>query len=144
MISVTGESMVGRPGTAAKVFGALGASSINILMISQSASELNMSIVVRRRSLDRAAKVVSTALSHDGVDAKIDTDPDVAIIAAVGTGMRSTPGIGSRILNAVAKAHINVKMIAQGSNELNLSLVVGEDESMKALSALHSAIVLKR
>jgi aspartate kinase len=144
MITITGESMVGRPGTAAKVFGALGASSINILMISQSASELNMSVVVRRRSLDRAAKVVSSALSRDGVDAKIDTDPDIAIIAAVGSGMRNTPGVGSRILNAVAKAHVNVKMIAQGSTEINLSLVVKESESIKALSALHSAIVLAR
>lgn len=143
LVTVSGEAMVGRPGTAARVFGALGAASINILMISQSASELNMSMVVRRQSLDRAAKVVSSALSHDGVAAKIGVDPEVAVLAAVGTGMRGTPGIASRILEAITEVGVNVKVMVQGSTDVNMSLVVKEADAAKALSALHSAIVSK-
>ncbi|HXW37985.1 MAG TPA: aspartate kinase [Nitrososphaerales archaeon] len=144
MITVSGESMVGRPGTAARVFGSLGEASINVLMISQSASELNMSIVVRRQALHRAAKVVSEALKRSGVDANILLDPEVSVLAAVGAGMRETPGVGSKILTAVSRAGVNVKMIVQGSTELNLSLVVREEDAENALSALHSAIIARR
>jgi aspartate kinase len=144
LVTVSGESMVGRPGTAAKVFGALGAASINILMISQSASELNMSIVVRRKLVDRAAKVISSALSRDGVAAGIGVDAEVVVLAAVGAGMRGTPGIGSRILKAITDVDVNVRMMVQGSTDCNMSLVVKEADAAKALSALHSAIVLRR
>jgi aspartate kinase len=137
MVTVSGEGMHGAPGTAAKVLNALGRNDVNVLMISQSSSEANISLVVARSDLERAVTALRESLLKESLFKEVDSEADVSIVAAVGAGMKGTPGIAARLFRAVADKGVNVKMIAQGSSELNVSFVVREDDVMKSVHALH-------
>ena len=135
MLTVRGASMVGEAGTAAKFFDLLADAKINIMMISQSVSESNISVVMKKQYLERAYEVVNLELGKD--TKKIEVEPDVSVVASVGEGMKGTPGVAARMFRAVAEAGVNVRMIAQGSSELNISFVVKEEDGTKAVKALH-------
>jgi Aspartokinases len=92
LINISGAGMVGAPGTAAKVFEVLGKNKINILMISQGASEANISLVVRRNVLEKAVNALELALLGGGLIREINAEDDVCVISVVGAGMRNTPG----------------------------------------------------
>jgi aspartate kinase len=126
VITVSGAGMVGAPGTAAKVFEVLGKENINILMISQSVSESNISLVIQRKLLERAVNTLEIALLGRDFIREVMSEDDVCVVAVLGAGMKGMPGVASRIFSAVAKEGINVRMIAQGSSELNVSFVVKE------------------
>ncbi len=138
MITLSGGGMMGAPGTAAKIFKVLGDRAINILMISQSSSEVNISLVVPEESLDRAiATLEMTILGKDNVR-EVDPDPNISVISLVGAGMRGTPGIAAKVFDSVAEQGINVRMIAQGSSEANISFAVDRVDGVKAVKVLHS------
>jgi len=139
LLTVAGETLQGRPGVAARVFSALASDRVNVLMISQSVSEANISMIVRRNSLRAAEKALRRELRGQGIS--IEGDPRVAVVAAVGAGMRGERGVAAKIFAAVASSGINVRMIAQGSSELNISFVVSEHDADGAVRALHSQIV---
>lgn len=143
LLTVAGESLQGKPGIAAKIFAALGAANVNVLMISQSVSEASISMVVRRRSLNAARTAVASRLSEEKVGASVEADPRVAVVAAVGAGMRGTRGVAAKVFGAVAARGINVRMIAQGSSELNISFVVDERKADAAARALHRLVIAK-
>ncbi|MEM3544131.1 MAG: aspartate kinase, partial [Nitrososphaerota archaeon] len=137
MISVRGASMVGRPGTVAKILETLARENINVMMISQSVSESSVSIVIKRDVLTKALNKLETALLGTGLVEDIESEDDVNVIAVVGEGMKGTPGVASRVFGAVAKKGINIRMIAQGSSELNISFVVREEDGYEAVRAIH-------
>jgi aspartate kinase len=137
MVTVSGEGMHGEPGTAAKVLDALGKNGVNVLMISQSSSEASISLIVARSDLETAITALRESLLKESMFKEITSDAEVSIVAAVGAGMRGAPGIAARLFRAVADKGVNVKMIAQGSSELNISFVVREDDVLKAVHALH-------
>jgi aspartate kinase len=137
MITVSGSGMVGTPGTAARIFDVLGRNGINVLMISQSSSEANISFVIPRSLLGKAVTALETTLLGGGLIKNVEAEADVCIIAAVGAGMKGTPGVAARIFKAVGDEGINVRMIAQGSSELNISFVVKETDGERAIRALH-------
>ena len=134
--------MIGTPGVAAQIFSILGQNHINILMISQGSSEANISIIIRRKDLDQAVQLLEFSLLGKGVIRNVSFEDDVCVIAVVGAGMRGTIGVASRIFQAVADSHINVRVIAQGSSELNVSFVVGENDGARAVQALHNEFQL--
>jgi aspartate kinase len=72
----------------------------------------------------------------------VTAEKDVCVISAVGAGMRGTPGIAARIFGAIARKNVNIRMIAQGSSELNISFVVSEKDGKEALRALHKEFAL--
>jgi aspartate kinase len=137
MITVSGAGMHGAPGTAAKVLDALGRTDVSVLMISQSSSEANISLVIARSNLERATTALKESLLKESLFKEITSEADVSIVAAVGAGMKGTRGIAARIFRAVADEGVNIKMIAQGSSELNISFVVREDDVLKSVHALH-------
>lgn len=137
LITVSGFGMVGTPGTAARVFSTLGNHGVNVLMISQSSSEANISLIVARDHLGRAVNALETSLLGGNLVREVTTEEDVAIVAAIGAGMKGTPGVAASVFSAVARRGINVRMIAQGSSELNISFVVKETDGPQALMALH-------
>ncbi len=141
LLTVSGEALQGSPGIAARIFTALGEARVNILMISQSVSEANISMITRRGSLRHAEAALTHRLEHDGISAEVVSDPDIAVVAAVGAGMRGEKGVAARVFGAVASRGINVKMIAQGSSELNISFVVKEKDADEAVRALHRLVV---
>ena len=143
LIDVSGGGMVGAPGTAAKIFDALAKNRVNIMMISQSPSESSISIVVRRDELDKAITTLDLNLLGKVVK-RVNINNDVAVIAAVGSGMRGIKGVAARVFNAVAKRNVNVIMIAQGSSELNLAFVVNDSDCEQAVIALHDEFELSK
>jgi len=137
MVTVSGAGMHGAPGTAAKVLDVVGCNDINVLMISQSSSEANISLVIARSNLERAVNALRESLLKERLFNEIDSDPYVSIVAVVGAEMKGTPGVAARLFRAVADRGVNVRLIAQGSSELNISFVVREDDVLKSVRALH-------
>jgi aspartate kinase len=141
VITVSGAAMIGRPGTAAKVFEALAESRINIMMISQSVSEAGISLVINKDQAERAKAVLERTLMRTGAARAVTLVDDVCAIAAVGSGMAGHPGVAARVFGALAKKGINIIAIAQGSSELSISMVVGASAASEAVRALHGEFV---
>ena len=144
LVNVSGAGMVGTPGTAAKIFDILGRDNINILMISQSVSEANISFVIQRSLSERAVSTLEIALLGRGLIREVTAEDDVCVVAVVGAGMKGTPGVASKIFTAIARKGINVRMIAQGSSELNISFVVKETDGEDAVRAIHEEFKLNK
>lgn len=143
LIDVRGGSMVGAPGTAAKIFTTLAKVGVNVMMISQNPSESSISIVVKNTDLDKAVIALEMELLGKIIK-KLEITTDVAIIALIGSGMRGTIGVASKVFDAIAKRKVNVAMIAQGSSELNLAFVVKDSDSKSAVQALHQTFDLAK
>ncbi|MEM4189727.1 MAG: aspartate kinase [Candidatus Caldarchaeum sp.] len=137
MLTVRGPSMVGEPGTAAKILDTLYRAGVNVMMISQSISESSISLIIRRNHLNKAVTAIEKALLGTKMVAAVEPEEDVVVVAVVGEGMKGTPGVASRVFGAVASRGINIRMIAQGSSELNISFVVKETDGVEAVKAIH-------
>jgi len=144
LINVSGGGMVGAPGSYARILDLLGKNGINVMMISAAASEANISIVIRRNQLGRALSALEIALLGRGFASDVTTEDDVCVIAAMGANMKGTPGIASRIFTTQARNCINIRMIAQGSSELNISFVVKEKDGKAAAQAIHDEFKLDK
>jgi len=140
LVTVQGAGMSGVPGFAARVFDTTAAEKISVLMISQASSENSICLVVPKDSIKRLEsalrKMFSQELARHDVE-KVAIEAPVAIVSAVGEGMRGTPGVAARLFGALGRAKVNVIAIAQGSSELNISLVVSEKDREGAVRAIH-------
>ncbi|MDP6612651.1 MAG: aspartate kinase [Candidatus Hydrothermarchaeota archaeon] len=141
LLTISGLGMIGVPGIAARVFTALAKEKVNILMISQGSSEVNISIVIHRKDLEKAIGTIKEEFVGKNVVRDVHYNKDVSIIAVIGAGMRGTKGVAARVFTAVAKAGVNVLMIAQGSSEVNISFVVLRNDVKKAAKALHDEFI---
>jgi aspartate kinase len=145
MLNVNGAGMVGAPGSYAKVFDVLGKNNINVMMVSTAASEANISMIVKRGFLGRAISNIEIALlERGGIVSEVSAEDDVAVIAVMGANMKGTLGVASRIFSTVAKKGINIRMIAQGSSELNISFVVKEKDGVSVVQAIHDEFKLDK
>jgi len=145
MLNVSGAAMVGAPGSYAKVFDVLGKNNINVMMVSTAVSEANMSMIIKRGLLGRAISNLEIALSEKGsIINEITAEDDVAVIAVMGASMKGTLGVASHIFSTVAKKGINIRMIAQGSSELNISFVVKEKDGAAVVQAIHEEFNLDK
>ena len=145
MVNVNGAAMVGAPGSYAKVFDVLGKNSINVMMVSTAVSEANMSLIIKRGLLGRAISNLEIALvEQGGLVSEVTVEDDVAVIAVMGANMKGTLGVASRIFSIVAKEGINIRMIAQGSSELNISFVVKEKDGVGVVQAIHKEFNLDK
>src|SRR5438093_726228 len=140
LITVQGAGMSGIPGFAARVFDTTAAERVSVMMISQASSENSICLVVDAASTDRLKsaleRMFSAELRRHDVE-RVSIERPVAIVAAVGEGMRGTPGVAARVFGALGKAGVNVVAIAQGSSELNISLVVAEKDREAAVRLIH-------
>lgn len=141
MITVGGGGMVGRPGSAAAIFDALAEARVNVHMICQSVSEAGISVVISEPQVEKARTALDTAGRSDDRHWKIEVRKDLAVVAAVGAGMKGTPGVAARIFAAIAEQKVNVLAIAQGSSELSISIVVDSKDGPKAVAGLHEAMI---
>lgn len=143
MLNVGGAGMVGAPGSYAKVLDVLGRNGINVMMISTAASEANISMIIKRGLLGRAISNLEIALQdRGGLVTEVSAEDDVAVIAVMGANMKGTLGVASKIFSTVAKKGINIRMIAQGSSELNISFVVKEKDGEAVVRAIHEEFKL--
>ena len=141
LIDIQSGSMVGTPGTAARIFTTLAKVGVNVMMISQNPSESSITIVVKNTDLDKAVNVLELELLGSIIK-KLEITTNVAIIALIGSGMRGTVGVASKVFTAIERHNINVSMITQGSSELNLAFVVKDNDAVAAVRALHTAFDL--
>jgi aspartate kinase len=144
VVNVGGAGMIGAPGVAARVFQTLGSNNVNVMMISQGSSEATISCVIARKDVETAVRALQLALLGQGYVERVAAEKDACIIAVVGAGMRGTPGVAARIFGAVARRKVNVRLVAQGSSEYNVSFVVSEDQGPEAVSAIHQEFRLGR
>lgn len=145
MLNVYGAAMVGAPGSYAKIFDVLGKNNINVMMISAAASEANISVIIKRTVLGRAVSNIEIVLQErGGIVSEVTTEDDVAVIAVMGANMKGSLGLASKIFSTVAKKGINIRMIAQGSSELNISFVVKEKDGAAVVRAIHEEFNLDK
>jgi len=140
LVTVTGNGMLGVPGISARTFAALHAAEINVAMISQASSEHSICLCVPAVRATEARVALETAFSIElsrreleGVDVQLG----MAMLAVVGLGMAGTPGIAARMFRALSEHGVNIVAIAQGSSELNISVVISAGDAETAARAVH-------
>ena len=145
LINVEGTGMMGIPGVAHKLFGALQAVDVSVTMISQASSEHSICLAVPRVQAELAKRTVEQtflAETERGEIQTVDLRENCCILAMVGDGMIERLGMAGKFFTALGKAGVNVRAIAQGSSERNISAVIEQHEATKALRAVHSAFYL--
>ena len=145
LVNLEGSGMIGVPGTADRLFAALKKAGVSVTLISQASSEHSICIAVPNDVAERARYVITEAFAEEldsGQIQRVDVSHAQSIVAVVGDGMAGTPGIAARFFGTLGRAGINVRAIAQGSSERNISAVVDSDNATKALRAAHSGFYL--
>lgn len=144
LVNVEGGGMVGVPGIAARLFGALARAAVNIIMISQASSEHSICVVCRQEEAARALTSLKAELAAE-LEARqiqnLESRRDLAIVAVIGERMRGTPGISGRLFSALGREGINILAIAQGSSETNISFVIEKKAEAAALRTVHRAFL---
>ncbi|MDH3532867.1 MAG: bifunctional aspartate kinase/homoserine dehydrogenase I [Gammaproteobacteria bacterium] len=145
LVNLEGSGMIGVPGTADRLFAALKKAGVSVTLISQASSEHSICIAVPQDVAARATEVIREAFAEEletGQIQSVERTDAQSIVAVVGDGMAGTPGIAARFFGTLGRAGINVRAIAQGSSERNISAVVDSAESTRALRAAHSGFYL--
>lgn len=143
LLSLDGRGMTGVPGIAARVFGATARLGVSVVMFSQASSEQNIALVIPEADRSRTVAALEQEFRYEKLSGSIDgvtARAPVAVVAAVGEGMRGTPGIAAKVFAAVARVGVNVEAIAQGSSECNISFCVDGKDREKAVRALHRVV----
>ena len=146
LLTLRGMSMVGVPGTAERLFRALGGASVNVILISQASSEHTICFAISEADSARARQAITTEFRYEFGNglASVDEKPQQAIIAVVGDGMRGTPGVSGKLFQALGYSGVNINAIAQGASERNISFVVDGDQRGRAINVIHQAFFEKR
>lgn len=145
LITVRGSGMIGVTGVASRIFSALAAADVNIILITQASSEHTVCLAVLPAQSASAKKAIEEEFNYelrDNLIDEIEVEPELSIVAIVSDDMRHTPGISGRMFQALGRNGINVVAIAQGSSERNISIVVERKNEAKTLNALHDAFFL--
>jgi bifunctional aspartokinase / homoserine dehydrogenase 1 len=145
MINLEGAGMIGVPGTAHRLFGALRDSGISVILISQGSSEHSICFAIPEGQAVRAEEAVRRAFDaelRDGQIQHVEIALGMSILAVVGDGMAGAHGVAAKVFNSLGDAAISVRAIAQGASERNISVVVDGKGAAKALRAVHAAFYL--
>src|SRR5215467_9855721 len=147
LVSVEGRGMIGVPGVAGRVFTTTARHRISVMMFSQGSSEQHISLVVNKQDGENTVKALRREFEPEIDRRRIDritSISDIAIIALVGEGIKGVPGVAARAFGVLGSANINISMIAQGSSELNLSIVTRQKDAPRAVQLLHEAFELNK
>jgi aspartokinase/homoserine dehydrogenase 1 len=145
LVTVEGRGMMGVPGIAARTFSAVASQGASVLMISQSSSEQSICFVIPTEAVPPVVEAIEAEMALELARRDVDrvwSMDDVVIVSAVGAGMRSTPGVASRVFGALGQGEINVIAIAQGSSDCSVSLVVAAEDCAKAVQAIHTEVIV--
>ena len=145
LVNLEGSGLIGVPGTAERVFATLKQAGVSVTMISQGSSEHSICVAVPETEAARACELLGEAFEREmrhGQIQRVYSLPGIRLLAIVGEGMSGRPGIAARLFNALARAGINVRAIAQGASEHNISVAIDEDEAERALKAIHAGFYL--
>ena len=145
LVNLEGAGMIGVPGTADRLFGALRDAAVSVMLISQGSSEHSICFAVRDDVAEGVRKVVERAFAvelNEGQVQRVGLTRNCAIVAVVGDDMAGMPGSAGRFFGTLGQAGINVRAIAQGSSERNISAVIDAKDMTRAIRAVHSSFYL--
>ena len=145
LINLEGAGMIGVPGTADRLFGALREASISVMLISQGSSEHSICFVVAEPCADQVKRLVERAFAAElaqGHVQNVEVTKGCAILAVVGDGMAGLPGAAGQFFRTLGNSGINVRAIAQGASERNISAVIASKDMTRALRAVHGSFYL--
>ncbi|HRQ35544.1 MAG TPA: ACT domain-containing protein, partial [Chiayiivirga sp.] len=137
--------MIGVPGTAERVFATLRDAQVSVVMISQGSSEHSICCVVRASQAAAGKAALERAFAQELAQGQIQSvhlEAGISVLAAVGDGMAGRPGVAARFLATLARAHVNLRAIAQGASERNISVAIASADETKALRAAHAGFWL--
>jgi aspartokinase/homoserine dehydrogenase 1 len=140
LLSLEGSGMVGTPGFSKRLFEALASEKINVILITQSSSEHSICVAIDDNNVHRAKIAVDKVFDQEIKTGSLEPliiEKELAIIALVGDNMKSHPGISGKMFGAWGRNGVNVRAIAQGSSERNISAVVATSDVKKAVNILH-------
>ena len=140
LLTLEGSGMVGIPGISAKLFQCLSQEKINIILITQGSSEHSITIAINEKDAYHAENVINSAFADD-INLKrvspVKIETGLTIVALVGENMKSRSGVSAKMFGCLGNNGINIRAIAQGSSERNISIVISEKDSKKAVNVLH-------
>tara|TARA_B100000686_G_scaffold355377_1_gene473962 strand:- start:22726 stop:25236 length:2511 start_codon:yes stop_codon:yes gene_type:complete len=145
LVNLEGAGMIGVPGTADRLFGALRDANVSVMLISQGSSEHSICFAVPQNSAELVKSVVEKAFSVElsqGQIQNIEVTTECGVLAVVGDGMAGIPGVAGRFFRTLGSAGINVRAIAQGASERNISAVIDAKEMTRALRTVHASFYL--
>ena len=147
LITLQGPAMVGVTGTSARLFGALAKHEVNIILITQASSEYSITFAVNPANTVSASEAIYNEFDREialNNELKIVLEKNLSIIAIVGEKMKNTPGISATLFRSLGRNGINVIATAQGSSELNISVVIRNENLSKALNVIHDGFFLSK
>jgi len=147
LLTLQGSGLYGVPGIAGRLFNSLALAKINIILITQGSSESSISFAVNPDDAKHAKAAVEKEFVFEVQNKAVEpvsVEKELAVIAIIGENMRYQPGIAGRLFQALGKNGINCVAIAQGSSELNVSVVIQQEDEKKALNALHQGFFLSK
>jgi bifunctional aspartokinase / homoserine dehydrogenase 1 len=142
LLSLEGSGMVGIPGFSKRLFEALSNEGINVILITQSSSEHSICVAIDSAFAPVAKKVVDTAFATEISSGRVEPlimEDDLAVVALVGDNMKNHSGISGKMFVTLGRNGVNIRAIAQGSSEKNISAVVSARDARKAINVLHEA-----
>ena len=145
LMTLSGSGLFGTPGVAGRLFTGLANSGVNVILITQGSSESSISFAVQPSDISKAKRSVEKSFEFElknGSVNPLSIEPDLAVVAIVGENMRDRPGIAGTMFYSLGKNGVNCIAIAQGSSELNISVVIPRADESKALNALHEGFFL--
>jgi bifunctional aspartokinase / homoserine dehydrogenase 1 len=145
LVNIEGTGMIGVPGIASRAFQALFTSNVSVILIAQASSEYSICAAVPSAQGATAIAALKTAFRAelaDGLVSSVSELPECSILAMVGEQMQQRPGVSSRLFASLTRAGVNIRAMAQGSSEHNISVVVGSASESRALRAAHSSFYL--
>lgn len=147
LVTVTGNGMLGVPGIAARTFAALQGAGISVALISQASSEHSICLCVPSERAIAAQQALTDAFGAELLRRElegIDVQRGMAMLAVVGLGMAGSPGIAARMFRALSANGVNIVAIAQGSSELNISVVISEKDAVAAAHGVHDEFQMSK
>jgi aspartokinase/homoserine dehydrogenase 1 len=146
ILNLEGSGMVGKSGFSGRLFSLLAREQINIILITQSSSEHSITFAVQPNEVDKAKLLIEQEFELELLANKLEplvVEKDQAILAVVGENMKQTPGMSGKLFHALGRNGVNVRAIAQGSSEYNISVIISAHDLGKALNAVHDAFFIE-
>ena len=140
LLTLEGSGMIGVAGSSKRLFEVLSNESINVIFITQASSEHSICIGILNADSERAKSVIDTAFALEISQFSVDpciVEKDLCIVALVGESMKNHQGISGKMFSTLGKNNVNIRAIAQGASERNISVVINEKDVKKALNTLH-------
>jgi len=142
IINLEGSGMVGKAGFSGRLFSLLAREQINVILITQSSSEHSITFAVQPDDAEKAKQLIEQEFELELLAKKLEypvIEDSLSVLAIVGENMKQTPGMSGKLFHALGRNGVNVRAIAQGSSEYNISVIIGSRDLAKALNAVHDA-----